>query len=255
MNYSVEQAKSVFDLLRAVSPYAMPLIISLIFPIIWVLFKKLLGVSIEVSPQVEQQSSIFFQKIIKRIKSLFSSLNGGAGDKIVFYLCILLFFSGIAFLKIGEKSEEEIRQKALELKKFMEIRSSLSETYQALNVNGFDRDLVGKIRYNYPNDFVAYMVDQDTLLAIVDTMSVEKVKRYVFSFLDSYLRAQFETRCQVDIESLTITEHGEDIKRYFRGWLVWIYLSEKLDKEKYVLDYIDGRSVIRKYGALSECSD
>jgi hypothetical protein len=263
MDYSVEQAKSLFDLLKSVSGYAMPLLISLIFPLFWVLLKKILGISKIEESNTISSSSNYFEKIIQKLRPVFSFLNGEYSDKIVFYSCILLFILGGILLKVGEKNEEELRQRALELKKYMEISNCLSIQVSDLNKNGFKEKLIRDIRYSYPNDFVAYTQNDVEYLAVVDTLTVKKIKKYVYSFIESYISAKFQNRNQVYVDSLMLYENSNDIKAYFADWLVFSFLSEQLNKEKYTLDvikdtihyrkkdgqdssFIGGRTVIKK---------
>jgi hypothetical protein len=132
----------------------------------------------------------------------------------------------------------------------MEIHNYLGTYISNLNDAGFDDGLIRKIRFNYPNDFVAYNSYDSSgkaykSLAIVDTATVKKIKKYVYSLLESYLNEKFKNKSQVDMDSLSLWDKNE-LKRLFGGWIVYSYLSERLNKEKYNLDVINGRTVVKK---------
>ena len=111
MDYSVDQAKSIFTLLHDATWYAIPLILALLFPLIWVLFKKLLGITNN-SMQPASNNTVFDGL------GRFFSLQGDFADELIFYSCLVLFLFGLWFLKHGEKQEETIRLKALSLQQF-----------------------------------------------------------------------------------------------------------------------------------------
>ena len=134
MEFTTEQAKTVFDLIRTVNPYAYPLLISLIFPIYWFTLKKSLGISNKTSNVSTPISDNLDKRIFSTIASTIT-LKGDKADKIIFYTCILAFIFGGIILKVGEYKEEVIRQKAISLKKCFEKRSLLFMSYEELNNN------------------------------------------------------------------------------------------------------------------------
>ena len=253
-SFTLENAKTVFDLLKEVSPYAMPLLISLIFPIIWIIFKKILGISKKAESKMNDNENNTFSRIFERFKRIFNSLSGDVGDRVVFYSCLFLFLAGCFFLKYGERQEEIIRQKGIELRMYFEAGSSLSEDIKELELLGFDKDLIDDIRFKYPNQFVAFWDDDNhQILGLVDTTSVNKIKKSIFSLIDSFLITEFQKKDEVDISFLMKKYRDKPMSRIGQ-WHLEYYLAEKLDKKKYSLED-NGKTTFIKRIVATKTSD
>ena len=117
MDYSLDHAKTIFDLLEDINGYAIPLLLSLIFPLFWYFLKKVFGINEEYEKAKAVSSSDSFVQKWYDLFSQWIKLKGDRLDKLVFYGCIGLFISGIGLLKYGEIKQETMRQQACSLQK------------------------------------------------------------------------------------------------------------------------------------------
>lgn len=234
MEYTTDQAKSIFDLIKSVSPYAYPLLVSLILPILWILLKKFMGLSNSDSAETTTNS-----KWKKVLSSLF--LQGDTADKVVFYSCILLFLSGGIFLKIGEHNEEIIRQKALELKKNFETKKYTSLLDRYIYTRGFTEKDLKKIRYNYPSEFIQI---SDSVTICIDTAVVKNTRSIVQPLLESYLRYEFKTKSMVDLDSLYQQDTIYNVKNFFSADIIYSFLALPENRLKYDITVVNNRDKI-----------
>ncbi len=251
MEYTVDQAKNIFDLIRLVSPYAYPLLISLIFPIIWILFKKLLGLSNKTGEQSVIQGSLF-KKAIAYVERIVS-LSGDKADKAVFYVSILMFFLGGITLKIGEHNEEVIRQRTLGLKHFYEESGYLFISIDALLRQNFTQDEINDITYKYPDEFLK----SGSNIVCVDTTIKRKVYLLNHILLESFIREKLNTAKSVVVDDLfqddavfdsTTQKYREtrNVKNFFSKDIVYSFLALPSIKDKYNLDVVNDRTIIIK---------
>jgi hypothetical protein len=237
MEFTTEQAKSIFVLIKDVSLYAYPLLISLIFPIIWVTLKKLLGIS------NSSENAITTTNPLKRILSKIGStiaLRGDSGDKVVFYFSVVLFIFGSILLKEGEKNEELIRQKALGLKKYFEAQNYIYESTNNLKDKGYSIKLQREILYNYPNEFIS--TDKETIRCI-DTIVIQNINRIVYPLLDSYLKEKLKELRIVCVNDL-FQERNRNIKKFFNPEIVYGFLSLPKNKDRYIITVLNEDDVI-----------
>ena len=248
MDFSVDQAKSIFDLIKIVSPYAYPLLISLVFPIFWILLKRLLGLSNTTNTNPPQGNFLrrFFVEVGRVI-----SLNGDTADRIVFYTCVILFFAGGVILKVGEYNEEVLRQRTLGLKHLYDESGYLFYDTSALRKIGYTKAELDDITYEYPDEFLW----SGKKIVCVDST----VKRNVYAInhvlLDAYLRERLKHDSVVYLDSLfqedVVTDTTSkkevelrNVKNFFSVDIVYTYLAKTAYKDKYNLDVKDDKTII-----------
>ena len=251
MEYTVDQAKNVFDLIRLVSPYAYPLLISLIFPIIWILLKKLMGLGNKTNEQGVIQGNLF-KRIMAHTRRVFS-LTGDNADKVVFYGSIFLFFLGGIILKIGEYNEEVIRQRTLGLKHFYEESGYLFIDTSALFKQNFTQDEINDITYKYPDEFLK----SGPRIVCVDTTIKRKVYLINHILLEIFIREKLKNAKSIVVDDLfqddaifdsTMHTYREtkNVKNFFSKDIVYTFLTLPSIRDKYNLDVINDRTVIIK---------
>ena len=246
MGFTTEQAKSVFDLIKTVSPFAYPLLISLIFPIIWITYKKLLGLSNNADNMIT--SSNRFKRIYLKIIAIIT-LTGNSADKFVFYCSLALFLFGGVFLKFGEHHEEVIRQNALALKKYFETENYLFINTDRLNPRGFDKQLLNDILYNFPNDFVSY---GDTLIICTDTTVTKKILSNIYPLLESYLTIKLAECEHVSMDSLFQSDSVVNVKNFFTYNVVYSFLCNPKNIGRFNINVINNQNVILKGDVLKK---
>ncbi|KAA5547985.1 hypothetical protein [Adhaeribacter rhizoryzae] len=206
----MNQAKSVFDLIESVNRFAFPLLISLIFPIIWIIFKKLFGLSNE-------------------------------GDKAVFYSSLTLFIIGGIILKIGEYKEETIRQKALSLKHLYENDGYLYYYRTSLNERGYSDETLDKILYNYPNEFL----ESGPNIVCVDSLVKKHVTNHNYALFDAYIREKLKSEKMVNVMLLFQDDSTiRNVKNYFSQDIVYGFLAA--NKGKFNIDVVNDSTMILK---------
>jgi hypothetical protein len=241
MDYSTDQAKSIFKLIEEVSIYAYPLLIGLIFPLFWILIKKLLGIS-TTNAQPVANNATGIRRFLKDIVSFFS-LNGDTADKIVFYISLVLFIGGGFFLKIGEYNKEQIRQRALGLKQHFIQRGYLFfETDKLMAQTGYTKDELNTIAYNYPTEFI----QTDKIYTCVDTAVQRKVYDFTFPLLQSYIKTQLKKSDTIYLDDLFQVDTIKNFKIYFSDDIKENFLSKNINNADYGLDIIDNKAVILK---------
>lgn len=243
MEFTTEQAKTIFDLIRTVNPYAYPLLISLIFPIYWFTLRKTLGISNETSNVSTPISNNLNKKIFSTIASILT-LKGDKADRIIFYICILAFIIGGITLKFGEKKEEIIRQKAISLKKCFEKRNLLFMSYDDFISLDFTKKEIDDILYNYPNEFTK---TSSINIACMDTNITKIIKTSVYPLLESYLRLKLRNNQKIDINTIGNNTAGyENVQNFFTMDIIYEFLSLPSNKGKYDIDVVNGRTLINQ---------
>lgn len=241
MEFSTDQAKTIFDLIRSVSPYAYPLLVSLIFPVIWIALKKLMGLSGKEATHNTGKGA-WLKRIAGEITSILS-LTGDKADKLVFHCCILLFFVGGITLKIGEHNEEVIRQNTLSLKNLYNESGYLFYDTGALRKLGYSKSKVSDITYNYPNTFLK----SNDKIVCVDTA----IKRNLFeinsALLESFLREKFKTTEIIYVDSLFQDDvQIRNVKNFFSLDIIYNFLSQAANRTRYNIAVINDKTVIIK---------
>ena len=240
MEFTTEQAKTVFDLIRTVNPYAYLLLLSLILPIFWITLKKAFGISEKKADLDIPISKKEYNGIISKIVSTIT-LKGDQADKIVFYFCIFAFLSGGIIVKIGEYKEETVRQKTIGLKKYFEGRNL---TFMQTNsLNGIiPESTLEDICYNYPNEFIK---TSDANIMCVDSIVDKKIITTVYPLLESYLNVKLKSNAKIAIDTLGIggAEYG-NVRGFFTLDIIYGFLSQPCNRGKYDIDVVNGRTLI-----------
>ena len=239
MNYSIEQAKTVIQLIESISPYSYPLLLSLIFPIIWVLFKKLLGLSNGVKPTKDLKPSGLLNKVKNAFTSFFT-LKGDLADKTVFYFSIGLFILSGILLKYGEYKEEVIRQKALSLKQLYLNDRFLYFDKSWLNKQNYNDTALDKILYRYPEVFLK----SGENIVCVDTVARKKIINQNQILLNQYLREQFKYKEEVYVDSLFQIDSINNVKNFFSKDLVYRFIAA--NEDAFDLDVKKDMTVIKQ---------
>ena len=241
MEYSTDHAKSIFKLIEEVSIYAYPLVIGLIFPLFWVLIKKLLGISNgNAKPITNKETGI--RKYLNDIGS-FISLKGDTTDKMVFYISLVLFIGGGLFLKLGEFNKEQIRQRALGLKQHFIQRGYLYfDTERLITQTGYTKDELNLICYNYPTEFI----QTDKIYTCVDSSVKRKVYDFTFPLLQSYIKTQLKITDTIYLNELFQVDTIKNFKIYFSDDIKENFLSKNIMNADYGLAIIDNKAAIVK---------
>ncbi len=241
MDYSTDQAKSIFKLIEEVSIYAYPLLIGLIFPLFWILIKKLCGLS-KAGIQSVDTNATGIRRFLNDIGSFFS-LNGDTADKLIFYISIVLFIGGGFFLKLGEYNKEQIRQRALGLKQHFIQRGYLFfETQKLMDQTGYTKKELNSIVYNYPTEFI----QTDKIYTCVDSTVQKKVYDFAFPLLQSYINSQFKKCDTIYLDELFQVDTIKNFKIYFSDDIKENFISKNVNNANYGLDIIDNKPVIIK---------
>lgn len=235
MEFTTEQAKSIFDLIKTVNPYAYPLLISLLLPLVWVGFKKLLGVSFTGNENVETPTG-FFNKVWFWVKSAVT-LNGDLAEKIVFCICIALFVFGGVILKVGEQREELIRQNALGLKEYFINRMYSWENISVLNKRKITDKMREEILRSYPEEFIQI----DSTIYCTDSAVLNRIDSLILPLFESYLNYRFRTTKQVGIDSMR-----SSFETNFSRAIVYKFLRQPANKGKYEVGVENGVPVLRR---------
>lgn len=209
MEYSIDQAKDVFDLIISVNRYAFPLLISLIFPLLWIIFKKLFGLS-------------------------------RSGDSAIFYFSLALFIVGGIIVKVGEYKEERVRQQALSLKHFYENDGYLYYYRSYLIEKGYPNETLDKILYTYPDEFL----QSGDNIVCVDSAVRRHVMDLNYSLLDAYLRQRLKAEKAVNAELLFQNDSIKNVKNFFSKDIVHGFIAT--NKGKFNLDVINDTTFILK---------
>jgi hypothetical protein len=240
MEFTTEQAKTVFDLIRTVNPYAYLLLLSLILPIFWITLKKAFGISEKKGDSDLPISKKTYNRVISTIVSTIS-LKGDKADKVVFYICIFAFLIGGIVVKIGEYKEETLRQKTIALTKFFEGRNLTFMQTSYLN-EIIPESTLEDICYNYPNAFIK---TSDSNIMCVDTIVTKKITKTVYPLLESYLRVKLKNNCKIAIDTIGIGGGGYgNVRGFFMVDIIYGFLTQPCNQGKYDVDVIDGRTII-----------
>jgi hypothetical protein len=228
MEFTTEQAKTVFDLIRTVNPYAYLLLLSLILPIFWITLKKAFGISGKKADLDIPISKKTYNRVISKIVTTIS-LKGDKADKVVFYICIIAFLIGGIVVKIGEYKEETLRQKTIGLKKYFEGRNlTFMQTSTLSQI--IPENTLEDICYNYPNAFIK---TSDSNIMCVDTIVTNKIAKTVYPLLESYLKVKLKDNCKIAIDTIGIGEawYG-NIRGFFMLDIIYGFLSQPANKGK-----------------------
>jgi len=244
MEYSIDHVKSVFNLIETVNPYSLLLLVSLIFPLLWMLFKKLFGFTSqpETALVVVNENESTLKKFLKGVHS-FIFFKGEYVDKIVFYICITAFFAGIVVLKIGENKEEVIRQNALTLKNLCKNDNSLFYYKNALNYRHYTNEVLDNIINRYPSEFLECRQDTSKIIVCVDSLTRSKITQSCYALLESYLRQAFKTKDSIYINDLFEEDNvSKNVKNIFTEDIIYGYVANH--GAKYNLAVAHGKTVI-----------
>jgi hypothetical protein len=238
MDYSIDQAKTIIGLLHDVTWYAVPVFLALIFPLLWVMFKKLLGLS-----NSTQKNDSTLDKIAS-----FISLQGDNADKIVFGLSLTLFVVGVIVLKLGESYEEGIRRKALALKQYYYLNLDRFSIPTTQIPDYFKGDLRAILK-RYPQDFIAtidtfeYTVNvKDTVkvkgtviesIFCVDSNHVNNYKNYVNNYLTEYFDKKLAIQNRVNVNVFSSKNY---LQNFFLNRFVYNFLAQPSTAAKYLLE-------------------
>jgi hypothetical protein len=252
MEFTTEQAKTIFDLIRSASPYAYPLLISLILPIIWVVFKKMLGISN--SKNEQNISGNFLSRFKARLRSFFT-LDGEVAEKFLFYFCIILFVLGGVLLKIGENNEEVIRQRSLGLKQYLIQWGYNYERISSLKECKLSEKMVNTIIYNYPSEFIR----DEEYIYLTDSIAINKIYNFSFPLLASYLDYKFKFQNKIYLDSITCNTKNKNYNNSKDAWNIYDFFDYDIvlkfiglpeNKGKYSIDEIKGQIIIMKNDSL-----
>jgi hypothetical protein len=235
MEFTTEQAKSIFDLIKSVSPYAYPLLISLLLPIVWVTLKKLLGVSFAANENKTLPDKLP-AKIMYWIKAALT-LKGDIAEKIVFCACIALFIFGGVVLKIGEQREEVIRQNALELKEYF-----ITQMYTWENVSALDeRKISDKMRQEILHAFPEEFIQIDNMIYCTDSVVIKRIDSLMLPLFEAYVNYRFRTTKQINIDSIK-----SNFETNFSRAVIYKFLRLPANRGKYEIGVENGRAVLMR---------
>ncbi len=210
MEYSIDQAKSIFTLLHEATWYAVPVIVALIFPLVWALFKKLLGIKTSGTEGAE----------------------AAPGDTLVFYGSVILLIIGVVMLKIGERREENLRQKAISLKQYFKIHSVIS--IPTNNLPDFYQTYINRILKTFPNDFLMGVNESGNVtIYCVDSTYIRNYSLKVNSLLTEYIDYRLAKENKVDVENIFNADNN--LTNYFVRYFVYDFLSVPSNVTKYYL--------------------
>lgn len=217
MDFTVDQAKTIYDLLKQASPWAIPLVFFLFLPFIWTGLSKVLGVTTVPS------------KVI-----LGASLVG--------------IFLGIGALKYGEWRQENLRLRALELQQIFVNNDQISYSVQSLP-NRFKKDdgnLANKIANNYPKQFISRTDELGiTYIDYVDSMYLEKYQQKINPLLASYIDNKLLSQDTLDL--IQLFQGGNHLQNLFLIRFVHGFLATPNYSTKYYLDVRSGiEYIVRK---------
>jgi hypothetical protein len=247
MDFSTDQAKSIFALIKEVSPYAYPLLLALLIPIVWISLKKLLGIADkEAEPATDTAKGNILSKAAGFLGSAIS-LKGDKADRLVFYVCISMFLLGGILLKVGENREEIIRQETLGLKQYFFNRGYIWVKMEDIVKQGYKESRLRTIAHNFPNDFLI----TDDYITCVDTEIVQKTYRFAMPLLDTYLNSNLtNAKDTICLEELFLPDSTENIRNYFSTDIVYSYLGLPEHKNKYRLFVVNGKTLMVKNETL-----
>ncbi|GEM_PF-2182601 len=242
MEFTTEQAKTVFDLIRTVNPYAYLLLLSLILPIFWITLKKAFGISEKKADLDIPISKKTYNRVISTIVSTIS-LKGDKADKVVFYICIFAFIIGGIVVKVGEYKEEMLRQKTIGLKKYLEGRNLTFLRMDSPIIKNLTNNTIEDILYNYPNEFVK---TSDSIIMCVDTNVTKKILRTVYPLLESYLSQKLKINCKIKIDTIGLGEAAwyGNVRSFFTLDIIYGFLSQPSNNGRFGIDVVKDSTII-----------
>ena len=242
MEFTTEQAKTVFDLIRTVNPYAYLLLLSLILPIFWITLKKAFGISEKKGDSDLPISKKTYNRVISTIVSTIS-LKGDKADKVVFNICIIAFIMGGIVVKIGEYKEEALRQKTIGLKKYLEGRNLTFLRMDSPIIKNLTVNTIEDILYKYPNEFVK---TSDSIIMCVDTNVTKKILRTVYPLLESYLSQKLKTNCMIKIDTIGLGEAAwfGNVRSFFTLDIIYGFLSQPCNNGRFGIDVVKDSTII-----------
>jgi len=240
MEFTTEQAKSIFDLIKSVSPYAYPLLISLLLPIVWVALKKLLGVNFAADENAQLPDKLP-AKIVFWVKSALT-LKGDIAEKIVFCACIALFIFGGVVLKVGEQREEAIRQNALELKEYFITRMYTWENVSVLDRRKISKKMRMEILHTFPQEFIQI----DSTVFCTDSTVINRIDSLMLPLFEAYLNYRFRTTKQVEIDSMR-----SSFETNFSRAIIYKFLRLPTNRGKYEIGVANGKPVLMRREELA----
>lgn len=252
MEFTINQTKDIFDLIVSVNKYSLPLLLSLLIPFLWIIYRKLLGLEFIVDENISEIEKSFFSKI--RIKFLkFIKVYYISSNRIIFYFCLTLFIAGLIILKVGEYKEEIIRQNAISLKHLYDESGYLFFHKDGLKRAGYDEMLIEDITYNYPEIFVK----SGENIVCVDPLIKNNNYRINHVLLGLYLDNKLKDSSAIRIGELFQKDFFHDsirnvdyeirnVKNFFSKDIVYTYLASSLNGGKYYLSVKDNQDYIVK---------
>lgn len=251
MDFSINQAKDIFDLIISVNNYSLPLLLSLLIPFLWTIYCKLLPFDIVIDDKTEINKSWYYRirnSLIKHFKLTHTQTN-----KSVFYFCISLFIFGIIYLKFGEYKEEIIRQNAISLKHLYEVNGYLYYHIEGLKRTGYDEKEVEDITYNYPEIFIK----SGKNIVCVDSTIQNNIYKVNHSLLELYLKNKLKHIDFIRMDDLYQSDFYFDtkqnknveirnVKNFFSKDIVYSFLVSPLNNGKYALDVRNNEDCIIK---------
>ncbi len=245
MDFTTDQAKSIFALIKEVSPYAYPLLLSLLIPIVWVSLKKLLGIEGKAAdPSADAPKGNVLSRAMGWLGAAIS-LKGDRADRLVFHACVALFLLGGILLKVGEYREEVVRQETLGLKQYFLNKGYIWLKMDEIVKQGYDKRTLKTIAFKFPNDFLI----ADDYITCVDSAIVQKTYHFAMPLLDTYLSSNLVTdKDTAYLEDLFLPDTTENIRNYFSTDIVCSYLALPENKHKYKLFVQHGKTLMVRNG-------
>ncbi len=199
MTYTIENAKSIFELIQSVSWYAIPFIVSLLFPFFWLVLVKLIG----------------FDKPEK--------YNG-----FVIATCVALFLSGICVLKWGQGEKDKIRQNLIILQKYYQRGRYLTVNIKSIiDQTTLNKGEILDVMNEYPSHFIS---DRERIYA-TDTVYIKSYCESIAPLIDQYIMGQFAKKTDVCFERLFA--QGDNVRNNFLPDCVYYYFAIPENKKRY----------------------
>ncbi len=253
MELKVDDITSIIALILNADWYALPLILSMLVPLVWFFLKKTLT-SFEITTITETTNNNEKKAITVIAKPFLVSIL----EKILFFISFIAFIIGLISLKYGIEKQEVIREKALKIKAHLldlkQISIFIDDLINKKIIENLD-DLNIVIK-NYPKDFITFksVINNSNALnalAVIDTTFQRKCYESVYPLLDAFLEENLEKNKIIYIgdkpdtlvsdSCFFLQNRNNHIQNMFTYDIALSFLINSVYKEKYSLG-IDTRT-------------
>lgn len=183
LDLKLKEVISLLDLIKVISWGAIPLLLSITVPILYITISKLLPTeTVEATTDNSPKRSFF-----ERVKALITLPNV---NKLVVYSSLILFIGGVITIKIDQTRKDRIRNIGLRMKEYFLVKNVYQVNRYSLtdgdsHLVGVNNEDIQDVLDQYPNEFIE--MDNNRTIVICDSVYYKKIMANSVMLLDNFM--------------------------------------------------------------------